>query len=156
MTGGAAIFDLPDGSHERLQATRYGSASEVRFGRTTTPGVYRLHVKQRGQDRVVAFSFRPPREESDLTQLTDQRWRELETGLNMKRIDPTDRPLAAVVAGTHEGFNLWPWAVMAVLGAAVIEIALARSWSMRPWAASASSRIRCSRAWRASEARAAT
>jgi hypothetical protein len=122
-------IDLPDGSHERLEATRYGSSSEVRFSRTATPGVYRLHVKQHGQDRVVAFAVRPSKEESDLTQLTDQRWRELETGLNMKRIDPTDRPLAAVVAGTHEGVNLWPWAVMAVLGAAVIEIGLARSWS---------------------------
>jgi len=122
-------LDLPDGSHETLQITRYGGESEVRFARTFEPGVYRVHVRQQGRDRLLAFAVRGPKDESDLTQLTDQRWRELESGLRLKRIDPADRPIAAVVSGTRDGYDLWPWALAAVLILAVLEMGLARAYS---------------------------
>jgi hypothetical protein len=124
-----AVVELPDGDQRQIPVTHYGNISDLRFTETTEPGIYRIRVRDRTGERVLLFAAHAPPEESDLTQLTDARWEELERGLRLKRIDPNERSIATVVAGSREGYDLWPWAVAAVLVLAALELGLARFWS---------------------------
>jgi hypothetical protein len=74
---------------------------------------------------------RPPREESDLTQLSDERWQWLERSLGFTRVDPTARPVLETLAANREGRELWGAALGAVLVLAVLEMILARVGSVR-------------------------
>jgi len=124
-----ATVELPDGDQQQISLVHFGSISDVRFADTTEPGVYRLRVKDRTGERTLAFAVHLSHDESDLAQLTDKRWSELESDLHVKRIDPSDRPIAAVVASSRDGYDLWPWALGAVLLLTAIELGLARHWS---------------------------
>ena len=122
-------LDLPNGTRQPVSRSQYGAVTEMHFSNARDPGIYRLHVKSNGTERSLAFAVHAPRDESDLTQLTDKRWGELESGLHLKRMEPADRPIAAAVAGARQGIELWPWAIAAVLLLATIELNLARRWS---------------------------
>jgi len=124
-----ATVELPDGQQQAVALLRFGQVGELHFANTRDPGIYRVHVKGHAGEKALAIAVHALRDESDLTQLTDKRWAELESGLHLKRIDPTDRPIAAAVAGGREGVELWPWAIAAVLLLATIELSLARRWS---------------------------
>jgi hypothetical protein len=125
-----AVVDVPDGEPRQVAMTRYGSTSELLFPDTAEPGIYRVHVKDRlGEPHTLAFAVHVPHDESDLTQITDARWDELERRLQIRQIDPGDRGLASVVAGSREGYELWPWALAGLLCMGAVELALARQWS---------------------------
>jgi len=70
-----------------------------------------------------------PRDESDLTQLTEDHWRELEQGLSLRRLDPDagPSPIASALAGPRGGRELWGAGVVAVLLLIVAEMVLARA-----------------------------
>ncbi|HEY2586379.1 MAG TPA: BatA domain-containing protein [Tepidisphaeraceae bacterium] len=124
-----ATIELPDGDQRQVSLASFGAGGDLRFTETNDPGVYRVHVRERAGDRLLLFAVRPSHEESDLTQLTDARWDELERGLHLRRIDPNERAIATVVAGSREGIDLWPWAIAAVMVLAAVELGLARHWS---------------------------
>jgi hypothetical protein len=124
-----ATLESPDGDQRQVSLTRFGATAEFHFADTSVPGVYRLRLNGGNHQRNIAFAVQLPQAESDLTHLTEKRWADLEPGLHLQRIDPSDRPIAAVVAGSREGYDLWPWALAAVLLLASIELGLARRWS---------------------------
>jgi hypothetical protein len=124
-----ATVEIPGGEIQPVSVTRFGSVSELRFADTRLPGVYRVRTKDRAGEHTLAFAVRPVKEESDLTPLSDERWAELQSRLHVKRIDPNERPIAAVVAGTREGYDLWPFALAALVLMSLVELALARHWS---------------------------
>ena len=124
-----ATLDLPGGETRQVPLARFGATADLHWADTHEPGLYHVRVRERTGERALLFAVRLPPEQSDLTQLTDARWDELERGLHLRRIDPNDRPIATVVAGSREGYDLWPWALgMAILLAAG-ELGLARRWS---------------------------
>jgi hypothetical protein len=124
-----ATVEIPSGELQPVTVTHFGSVSELRFAETRVPGVYRVRTKDRAGEHTVAFSVRPAKDESDLSQLSDERWAELQSRLRVKRIDPNERPIAAVVAGTREGYDLWPFALAALVLMSLVELTLARHWS---------------------------
>lgn len=124
-----ATVELPDGEQRQVPLMRFGTTSELHFADTVDPGIYRIRVRERTGERLLLFGVRTPVEESDLTQLTDARIEELESGLHIKRIDPNERAIATAVAGSREGVELLPWMLGGVLLLAGIELAMARHWS---------------------------
>jgi hypothetical protein len=129
LTDDRVTIDPPDSDAKTLRLPRYGAYSPLRYPDTSEPGIYRIRYRDRTGEHALVFSVRPPQEESDLTQLTDARWDELEAGLHLRRIDPNDRAIATIVAGSREGYDLWPWAIGGVLLLAVGELGLAGHWS---------------------------
>jgi hypothetical protein len=124
-----ATVELPDGDQRQVPVMRFGTVGDVRFTETTDPGLYRIRTKDRNGERTLLFAALAPFDDSDLSQLTDSRLEELEKGLRLKRIDPNDKAIATAVAGSREGYDLWPWALGAVMLLAATELGLARRWS---------------------------
>ena len=124
-----ATIEMPDGEVRQIPLTHFGATADLHFAETQEAGIYRLRVRERTGERTLLFAVRLPAEQSDLTQLTDARWDELERGLHLRRIDSSDRAIATVVAGAREGYDLWPWALGAAMLLAAAELGLARLWS---------------------------
>jgi hypothetical protein len=121
--------ELPDGDQRQVPLSRYNATGDFRFSETHDPGIYRVRARDRGGEKVMLFAIQLPHDASDMTQLTDPRWDELEADLHLQRIDPNDRAIATVVSGAHEGYDLWPWALGAVMILGTLELGLARHWS---------------------------
>lgn len=124
-----ATVELPDGDSRQVLLARFGSVADLRYTDTQEPGIYHVRVRERTGEQTIQFAVHLPPEESDLTQLSDARWDELEHGLHLRRIDQGDRALASVVAGSRQGYGLWGWAMAVVLVFGVAELALAGHWS---------------------------
>ena len=124
-----ATVELPDGDSRQVSLARFGSTADLHFADTQQPGIYRVRVRERTGEQMLLFAVRLPPQQSDLTQLSDARWDELERGLHLRRIDQTDRAISTVVAGSREGYGLWGWAVGAALALGAAELGLARRWS---------------------------
>jgi hypothetical protein len=122
--GESTVIETPDGQSRSVESVKVDQTTELRFSETHEPGVYRLRLDQAGGGRTVDFAVRRPAAGSDLTPLTDQRWTRLESELHVKRIDPAERPIAAVVSASTEGYNLAPWALTLAILAGVVEVAL--------------------------------
>ena len=81
--------------------------------------------------QTLSYVVPTPRDESDLSPLTEDRWRDLEQSLSLTRLDP-DRgpsPIAAALAGPRGGRELWLGCVVMVLLLVVGEMLLARAIS---------------------------
>jgi hypothetical protein len=122
----AATLFTPDGSKVELAVLRFGRRGEVRFADTQQPGRYRLVLRGGGSERTFHYVVAAPRVESDLTPLTEQRWRELREGLGLVLIDPQDRPIAEALSGPRGGRELWGYALGAVIALALCELLVAR------------------------------
>lgn len=126
------VIDRPDGRAVKLELARFQKQTEIRYGDTDQPGVYRIAVQEAGRAAESAyFVVRPPREESDLTQLTDERWDWLENGLGFKRVDVTARPVMEVLAAHREGQELWGALLLAMLALSVVELWVAKIASVQ-------------------------
>ena len=124
-----ATIELPSGDQRTAPISKYSGMGDFRFTETADAGVYRVHTRDRTGEHVLLFAAQLPHEESDLTQMTDARWDDLESRLHLQRIDPNETALSTVVASSHEGLDLWPWAVAAVMILAAAELGLSRHWS---------------------------
>ena len=130
--GAVATVFPPDGSKVDLPVLRFGRRGEVRFADTERPGRYRMVLPAAGgaPDRTLSYVVPAPRAESDLSPLTDQRWRELRDGLGLVVIDPQDRPIADALSGPRGGRELWGAVMGAVIALAVCEL-LVGKWAAR-------------------------
>ncbi|HLL90819.1 MAG TPA: CARDB domain-containing protein, partial [Tepidisphaeraceae bacterium] len=125
----AATLALPDGTREALPVTQLGRRNEVRYAAAGQPGVYRLQFKSAGHDRTVHFVVQPPAGESDLTPLTDERWRQVEDALPMARVDVEREQVSRAVTGRRDGRELWGPLLVGVLALVAVETVLGRLWS---------------------------
>ena len=113
-----------------VSISQSGAGAQVRYGRTFEPGVYSVwpHGAVKGRPSVQ-FVVRTPADESDLTAITEARWRDLERDLNFQRIDPDRRSPAVRQELAREGMDLW----LPILGAAIvlsmIELSATRRWA---------------------------
>ncbi|HEX4792970.1 MAG TPA: BatA domain-containing protein [Humisphaera sp.] len=134
MTGLAASeirLIRPDGRPEKLDIVRITAQPEVRYGDTQQPGEYQVRIRQgNGDPQIHYFIVRPPREESDLTQLTDDRWKHLEQAFGFQLLDPSVRPLRDSMAAGREGREVWAYLLAGVLGLIILELLIARHWSI--------------------------
>jgi hypothetical protein len=134
-SGPARVVSLtrPDGRTVKLDVIRLEKQAEVRYTDTDQPGIYRLSIKEATKPaQTVNFIVRPSREESDLTQLSEERWQSLEKSLGFTRVDPTAHPVLETLAANREGRELWGAAIGAVLVLAVVEMIVARVGSVAP------------------------
>ncbi|MDB5173456.1 MAG: hypothetical protein JWN51_2229 [Phycisphaerales bacterium] len=117
----------PDGRTQKLEVVRLGQQAEARFADTDVPGEYRVQVEERDKPTTTQFFVvRPPREESDLSQLTDEQWSVLKTGLGFQRIDTATGPIGEAVSAGREGHELWGAALGAVFVLVLVEMLVAR------------------------------
>lgn len=123
-----ATLEMPDAATRSVEGAQYGPTTEYQFADTRHPGVYRMSVRGAAGVKTFAFVVRASLQESDLTQLSDAQWSRLENDFRLRRIDPADRPIAVVVAGDREGYDLTPWALLAALALGLGEVGLARVW----------------------------
>ena len=128
LEGRTATLSLPGGSKVDLPVLRFGGRGEVRFADTQVPGTYRLVVHGGGRpEQAMHFVVPASRAESDLTPLPEERWRELEQTLGIRRLDLQERPIAEALAGPRGGRELWAVALGMVLALSVCELFIARA-----------------------------
>jgi hypothetical protein len=118
----------PDGLPVDAPAAIGGAApGELIYDKTSEPGIYRVTpvASDPSASKLTLFAVRGSDVESDLTQVTEARWTQLETDEHVKRIDPTDRPIAAVVAGDRAGVDLSALALLAAVALGMVETIVA-------------------------------
>jgi hypothetical protein len=126
--GRSASLELPDGTKQDLPVLRFGGRGEVRFADTSRPGRYRLTARGGEKpEQVSTYVVATPRVESDLTPLTEERWRELEQSLDMKRLEFQERPIGEALASPRGGRELWAIVIGMVLALGVVEMFIART-----------------------------
>jgi Aerotolerance regulator N-terminal/von Willebrand factor type A domain len=118
-----------DRQHQHIPATRFEDRTEVHYARTDEPGVYRLRYNVDGKEKQLHFVVNASRDESDLTPMTDDKWKAVQGDIGFERIDPIKTPVATAVARDRMGRELWPTLLGMVLVLAVVEMMLARMWS---------------------------
>ena len=124
-------LDRPDGRRVKLEAIRRDKHAEVRYADTELPGTYKVTVQEAGQlPETLPFVVRPPREESDLTQLTPEGWQTMERSIGFTRLDPSRKPLAETLSANREGRELWGVLLAAVFVLSAAELALSRVGSI--------------------------
>jgi hypothetical protein len=116
-----------------VEVLHLGDQDEIRYDDTRRPGEYRVVVNDPGQPpRTLHYVVAVPRDESDLTQLPEDRWRALEKAMGFQRVDTTEQPIAAVMSASRDGREIWPYLVVGVIALGVLELAMARSYSRVP------------------------
>jgi hypothetical protein len=124
-----AEIHLPSGEKKLLPVTR----GEVRYSRTEQVGEYKVVVTDGTvpdwAKRGVSFVVRTPSVESDLTPVTEKRWKELAGELGFERINPERESVVAAVAAARGGRELWLSMVSVVIALGLIELVLVRRWS---------------------------
>ena len=126
--GVTASVVLPDGTRQDLPVVRFGGRGDVRFTDTDRPGRYRVVLQGGGKpEQVLNYVVATPRVESDLTPLSEERWRELEQSLGMKRLEFQERPIGEALATPRGGRELWGIVLGMVLVLGVVEMYVARA-----------------------------
>lgn len=126
----AVTLTHPDGHSEALEVLRLPPQAEVRYANTEQPGEYQIRITRPGSAPISrVFIVRPPRDESDLTQLTDERWKQLQTMLHFQLLDPTVRPIRDSLAIGRGGRELWAYLLAAVFALMIAEMLVTRMWS---------------------------
>jgi hypothetical protein len=117
----------PDGKMVKLDVVRLEKQAQVRYSDTDEPGQYRLEINEPGKAaQTVYYIVHSPIDESNLTQLTPEKWSALEKLLGLARVDPSQRPIAESMADNRQGTELWAWALSAVLALVALEMLIAR------------------------------
>ncbi len=122
----------PDGRTVKLDAVHLEKQAELRYADTEQPGIYRVQAQESAKPAETTFFIvHPPREESILTQLDEEKWQWLERSLGFTRIDPTERPVLETLGAHREGRELWGLLMLAVFTLAVMEMLVARIGSVQ-------------------------
>jgi hypothetical protein len=128
-----AVTILPPGEKDPLplEVTRVGDQAEVRHAATRRPGNYRVLVPEPDgkPPRTIHYVVTAPRDESNLAQLTNDRWRELSRALGFERVEAAEESIPSVMAESRDGRELWSALLCAALALAVLELAMARAFT---------------------------
>ena len=123
----ATLFP-PDGSKLDVAVLRFNGRGEVRYAETEAPGRYRLVVTGGGlPEQTMSYVVPAPLAESDLTPLSEERWREHEQQLGVRRLDLQERSITDTIAGPRGGRELWAACIAMVLVLALCELFIARA-----------------------------
>ncbi|HZL37260.1 MAG TPA: BatA domain-containing protein [Tepidisphaeraceae bacterium] len=121
----------PGGQPRKLELINLDQQAQIQFSDTDRPGEYRVRVEEPGKPAVTHyFIVPPPRDESDLTQLHEDRWHWLEGALGFKRIDPANGAVRETLAAGRDGRELWGAALAALFGLFVLEMLIAGAGSV--------------------------
>ena len=111
--------------------SQFGLNSQVRYTNAQVPGIYKVSPHRDVDAQTIQFVIRTPPEESDLTDLPRERWQWLERELNVERIDPQGRTLAASQEAFRSGIELWLPLLGAVIVLSIVELSATRRWAGR-------------------------
>ena len=127
-----ASVTRPDGRTIKLDIVRLEKQAEIRYGDTEQPGVYRVAVQEASRAAQASyFIVHSPSEDSDLTQLDDEKWQWLESSLGFMRIDPTAKPVMETLGAHREGRELWGALLAAVMALFLAEMFVSRLGSVK-------------------------
>ena len=112
-----------------VMLSQFGAGGEVRFTRTFSPGIYRVLQHGIGDSHPIQFVVRTPLAESDLSPMSDERWRWLERELNVERIDAERRAPALSQEMMRSGIDLWLPLLGGVIVLSMIELSATRRWA---------------------------
>ncbi len=121
----AAQVLTPTGKRVDVPLQSAGDQFEGRFTETADTGIYIVSTRRQTEHFVVS----PPRDEADLTPLTQQRFDELASLLGFSIVDPTQTPLDSILTNDRAPRELWAGLLAAVLGLGITEVLLGRLWS---------------------------
>ncbi len=121
-----ALITMPSGNQRRAVATESGQRWTLHFVDTSQPGRYVVAFPSGSQTRYVVNA---PRDESDPTPVSTQRWAWLQNSLRFKWLDSEKDPMAAQVASQRTGTGLHMVLIGVVIALALVEMALVRNWA---------------------------
>jgi hypothetical protein len=131
MTSKATI-QLPDGKKHGVDVMRVGDRYEARFAATGAPGVYILRAHReagkKSEEVKLQYVVQAPREESDLTALTNSQWEDLSAQMGFEVIDPATGSVSAALAAARSGKELWLSLIGVVVALGVGELVVERFW----------------------------
>ncbi len=104
-----------------------GQHWRVSYSGTHVPGVYRM----RAGNSDILFAVQPPREESDLTPVSPERWRGLKKDLGFEEIDPERETVGAAIVHVRNGRELWLVCLGGVVFLGMVELWIGGYWSSR-------------------------
>jgi hypothetical protein len=127
-----ATMQLPDGSKRSVEVTRVGDRYEARFADTGVPGVYILRARRQAGKKTeevkLQYVVQAPREESDLTVLTNSQWEDLAGRMGFELIDASAGSVSAALAAARSGKELWLSLIGVVMALGVGELVVERFW----------------------------
>lgn len=127
----SARLTRPDGKSVKLDVVRLDKQATFRYVDTETPGIYRVQIREEGKaPQAMNFAVRPPRDASDLTQLTDDQWSSMEQRLKFTRVDPAEQSIHDIIAADREGRELRGMLLGAVIALALLELIASRLGSI--------------------------
>jgi hypothetical protein len=120
-----------------LEPVRSGEGYEARYTNTLRPGTYTLRIgtqpespaEPARESRRVHFVVNPPREESDLTNLSQDRLGAMSRALGASVLATDPPAIAAAISELRQRWELWPILIPIVIALAILEIGLARAWN---------------------------
>lgn len=105
-----------------------GDGYEVRYFNTSRPGTYRVRAQGDRDVRFLPYYVLAPRDESDLTGLTDDQWKRLQQMLEFNVAASEPQGITEALSDSQRR-ELWPWLLGLVMFGAILEMGLTRLWS---------------------------
>jgi hypothetical protein len=121
-----ATITRPNGEQRRVQVSQSGQRWTMRFNETNLPGRYVLSFPN---GKPSSYVVQAPRDESNPTPISTERWAWLQNALNFKWLNPEKDALISTVASERTGKELHLPLLAFVALLALGEMALARMWS---------------------------
>jgi hypothetical protein len=122
----AATMTLPGGQQRAVRVNPSGQRWIMRFGETNLPGRYTLTFPS---GKLSNYVVQAPRDESDPTPVSIERWAWLQNALRFKWLNPEKDALASAVTSERTGKELHLPLLAFVAVLALGEMVLARMWS---------------------------
>jgi hypothetical protein len=123
---------LPDARQDTAWTiSQFATSSELTFGKTWWPGIYRISPRGPSDAKTVQVVVRTPASESNLTPLSHEQWKRLEALVPMDRLDPQHQPLAAEQEAARAGTELWLPLLGGAMVLSILELSATRRWAGR-------------------------
>jgi hypothetical protein len=125
----ATVQFVSAGPRDPAIITRAGDRTEIRYGKTAKPGIYRLRYRSGGKEKLLSYVVNSGHADADLSPLTEEQWRSLADRLNFDRLDLSQTTVAAALDIQRDGREIWIDLLGGVLLLMSVETVLSRRWS---------------------------